>query len=78
MKRIAFALSATAILFSETAFAEDCSKYPQGPFRFQCLSAKNPKAAVKLAQCKQEAANAGIREMQQGALRNSIQACMRR
>jgi hypothetical protein len=70
---------ALAILVSAPARAEDCSKYPAGPSRFACYSAKNPGLIEKRDRCRQEANNAGLRiGTGGGAHKGYVQACMQR
>jgi hypothetical protein len=70
---------AMLFLFSP-ASAEDCRKYPPGPFRFQCASAKNPGLIAKRERCKQLATERGFKfgVQNKGAIlpKHFIQGCM--
>jgi hypothetical protein len=78
MKQFAFAL--LALSFSSAASAEDCRKYPKGPFRTQCVAANHPQVAAKRERCRQEAVNQGWHTGRGGggAVQGSVQACMHR
>jgi hypothetical protein len=55
------AVLGTAAFATPAAFAEDCSRYPEGPARFSCASSKNPGLVHKLERCKQAAEQTGLR-----------------
>lgn len=75
-------LSVAAIMFflSSPASAEDCMKYPPGPFRFQCASAKNPGLIARRERCQQLAMESGYKMgvQNKGAItpKTFIQGCM--
>ena len=72
-----FSVAAFMVFLASPASAEDCMKYPAGPFRLQCMSAKNPGVSAKLERCRQQALNAGLRPGGGGGMRGYVEACMR-
>ncbi len=75
-------VAAMLLFLFSPASAEDCMKYPPGPFRFQCASAKNPGLIAKLERCKQLAMESGykIGVQNKGAItpKTFVQGCMQR
>jgi hypothetical protein len=56
-----FSVAALVLFLFSPASAEDCRKYPPGPFRFECASAKNPGLIAKRERCKQLATERGFK-----------------
>jgi hypothetical protein len=75
-----FSVAALVLFLFSPASAEDCRKYPPGPFRFQCASAKNPGLIAKRERCKQLASERGFKfgVQNKGATlpKHFIQGCM--
>lgn len=42
------------------ALAEDCHKFPEGPFRRECLDKKYPARIAKRERCREEAAKMNL------------------
>jgi hypothetical protein len=66
---------------ASSASAENCSQYPPGPMRFECVSRNNPQTGAKLERCNQDGVQMGLQPRgggggNGGGLKQYVQSCM--
>ena len=77
MKLIILALVCGGALFSTAALAQGCRGLPYGPAKAACIQS-NPIGAARLARCREQGTQMGLRPGKNGGLLDFVRACMQR